>query len=94
MIQAAKKAMEDFKATVIIEYVSVAAELYVDGQNDGYIDFGASENYSKFGNTGEQVFTVELWVKLKYTSGFGTVVDGKRVIQIVCEDDDTYDAFA
>lgn len=30
--------MEDFKATVIIEYVSVAAELYVDGQNDGYID--------------------------------------------------------
>ena len=23
-----------------------------------------------------------------------TVVDGKRVIQIVCEDDDTYDAFA
>lgn len=62
--------MEDFKATVIIEYVSVAAELYVDGQNDGYIDFGASENYSKFGNTGEQVFTVELWVKLKYTSRF------------------------
>ena len=75
LIQAAKKAMEDFKATVIIEYVSVAAELYVDGQNDGYIDFGASENYSKFGNTGEQVFTVELWVKLKYTSGFGSVVD-------------------
>lgn len=75
LIQAAKKAMEDFKATVIIEYVSVAAELYVDGQNDGYIDFGASENYSKFGNTGKQVFTVELWVKLKYTSGFGSVVD-------------------
>lgn len=49
--------------------------MYVDGQNDGYIDFGASENYSKFGNTGEQVFTVELWVKLKYTSGFGSVVD-------------------
>ena len=23
-----------------------------------------------------------------------TVVDGKRVIQIVCEDDDTYEAFA
>ena len=37
LIQAAKKAMEDFKATVIIEYVSVAAELYVDGQNDGIL---------------------------------------------------------
>lgn len=50
------------------------AELYVNGRNGGYIDFGNSASYSNFGKNGEQAFTVELWLKLKNTESFGSVV--------------------
>lgn len=50
------------------------AELYINGRNGGYIDFGHSPEYSNFGENGKQAFTVELWLKLKYTEAFGSVV--------------------
>lgn len=50
------------------------AELFVDGRSGGYIDFGQNANYSNFGQTGKQTFTVELWAKLKYTEGFGSII--------------------
>lgn len=50
------------------------AELYVNGRNGGYIDFGHSVNYSNFGEDGKQSFTIELWLKLKNTEVFGSVI--------------------
>ena len=40
-------------------------DLYVDGNNGGYIDFGYSEDYVKFGEDANQAFTIELWVNVK-----------------------------
>ncbi|WP_199768721.1 LamG-like jellyroll fold domain-containing protein [Sphingobacterium sp. HMA12] len=51
-----------------------SAELYVNGRNGGYIDFGYSPNYSNFGVEGKQAFTVELWLKMKYTESFGSII--------------------
>lgn len=50
------------------------AELYVNGRSGGYIDFGYSANYSNFGESGKQAFTIELWLKLKNTEVFGSVI--------------------
>lgn len=38
--------------------------LFVDGNNGGYIDFDYSSDYSTFGATGNQAFTIEFWVKI------------------------------
>lgn len=76
-IAAANKAIADFKATQRTEDLPPEfkdAELYVNGKNGGYIDFGYSSDYSNFGESGKQAFTVELWFKLKYTEGFGSIV--------------------
>lgn len=73
----ANKAMADFKATQRTEDLPPEfkkAELYVNGKDGAYIDFGYSPNYSKFGESGKQAFTVELWFKLKYTEGFGSII--------------------
>ncbi len=76
-LAAANKAMADFKATQRSEDLPPEfkqAELYVNGRAGGYIDFGYSPDYSKFGESGKQAFTVELWFKLKYTEGFGSII--------------------
>lgn len=39
--------------------------LFVDGNNGGYIDFGYSEDYVKFGYDNHQNFTIELWINIK-----------------------------
>ena len=39
--------------------------LFVDGNQGGYIDFGYSEDYVKFGEDANQAFTIELWVNVK-----------------------------
>ena len=40
-------------------------DLFVDGNKGGYIDFGYSEDYVKFGDDANQAFTIELWVNVK-----------------------------
>ncbi|HBG40490.1 MAG TPA: hypothetical protein DDW85_03615 [Porphyromonadaceae bacterium] len=67
-------AIENFKSTIRTETQLFPAELYVNGKEGGYIDFGTSPAFSRFGTYGNQSFTVELWVKLSTTSGFGTIV--------------------
>ena len=39
--------------------------LYVDGNSGGWIDFGYSDDYVKFGDNNNQAFTIELWVDVK-----------------------------
>lgn len=39
--------------------------LFVDGNKGGYIDFGYSEDYVKFGDDNHQNFTIELWINIK-----------------------------
>lgn len=53
------------------DYVPKSGELFVNGKGGrGYIDFGSHPEYSDFGDTGKQAFTVELWAKLKDVEGF------------------------
>lgn len=66
----ADEAIEAFKATIRTEDYLVKAELLVNGKNQGYIDFGAHPEFSKFGNYGEQQFTVEFWTKIVNMDGF------------------------
>lgn len=74
-IARSEASMEAFKATVRVEDLPVPAELYVDGiGGGGYIDFGFVPEYSKFGEPGDQQFTVELWFKLTELTGFGVIV--------------------
>ena len=57
----------NFKSTIRLEdYVPAPAELYVQGREGGYIDFGVHPEFSRFGNDGQQKFTVEFWLKLDY----------------------------
>lgn len=65
----ADKAETDFKATILLENILYPAELYVNGTDGGYIDFGTSDEYIKFGESGKRAFTVELWLKFKTISG-------------------------
>ncbi|ANH80175.1 hypothetical protein A8C56_03525 [Niabella ginsenosidivorans] len=45
---------------------TIPAELFVDGKTtQSYIDFGRSKDYTVFGTTGNQSFTIEFWVKIK-----------------------------
>lgn len=39
--------------------------LFVDGNKGGYIDFGYSEDFVKFGDDNHQNFTIELWINIK-----------------------------
>lgn len=39
--------------------------LFVDGNRGGYIDFGYSEDFVKFGDDNHQNFTIELWVNVQ-----------------------------
>lgn len=65
IIIATNKIEAKFKATIRTEdFAPVAAELNVNGKNGGYINFGAHPEYAQFGNSGEQQFTVDFWVKL------------------------------
>lgn len=59
-----------FKSTIRTEDYSVPAELQVNGKNGGYIDFGVHPEYSTFGASGQQAFTVDFWIKLKDVEGF------------------------
>lgn len=71
----ADKAVSDFEATVLTDNILYPAELYVDGNDGGYIDFGTSDEYIKFGEPRNRAFTVELWVKFKsMPGGIGAVV--------------------
>lgn len=69
-----EKAISDFKASKRTEDAVIPAELYVNGMNNGYIDFGSSTEYSTFGTQGNQAFTVEGWFKFTNINGFGAVV--------------------
>jgi hypothetical protein len=60
-----KKIETRFKSSVRSEdFAPIPAELNIYGKNGGYIDFGIHNEYSNFGNSGEQEFTVDFWVKL------------------------------
>lgn len=65
----ADRAETDFKATILMDNILYPAELYVNGNDGGYIDFGTSDEYIKFGEAKKRAFTVELWVKLKVIPG-------------------------
>ena len=65
----AATALENFKKTVRTETLLFPAEIYVDGNDGGYIDFGYSADYIRFGTNGNQAFTVELWVKYRTMPG-------------------------
>lgn len=70
LLKESDEKIAEFKATVRTEDLLVPAELRVNGKNGGYIDFGVHPEYSTFGETGKQAFTVEFWVKLKDVQGF------------------------
>lgn len=71
----ADNAIKEFQATIRTENLVYPAELYVNGQEGGYIDFGNSDEYLSFGDPQERAFTVELWVKLtSRPDGIGSVV--------------------
>ena len=57
---AAKQKVEDTKW----KEDNILWNLYVDGNNGGYIDFGYSPDYVKFGDNNKQAFTIELWVNV------------------------------
>lgn len=66
-IAKADEAIAAFKATINKDeggssFVPRPAELYMDGEF-GWIDFGTHEEYSCFGEKGEQSFTIEFWLK-------------------------------
>lgn len=65
----ANKAIADFKATVLTENILYPAELYINGNDDGYIDFGVSDDYINLGTPKNRQFTIETWVKMKSISG-------------------------
>lgn len=69
-----EKAGTDFKASKRTEDAVIAAELFVNGMNGGYIDFGSSPEYSIFGDPGSQQFTVETWFKFTNINGFGAAI--------------------
>ena len=72
-----KRAIANFKESIrTTDYVDPNEdyELYVNGHQGGYIDFGVSPNFSRFGSEGQQTFTIELWMKVKSQEGFGSVI--------------------
>lgn len=69
-IDASEARIEEFKLTVRTEDYLVPADLLVNGKSGGYIDFGSHPEYSSFGESGKQKFTIEFWVRLKDVDGF------------------------
>ncbi len=64
-------ALDRFRATVLTaDFVSEPAELYVEGKSGGYIDFGASPDFSTF----DSGFTVEFWVKFASLGNFDFIL--------------------
>ena len=63
----ANEAIARFNASVRSDDAeTIPAELFVDGKsNESYIDFGRSKDYTVFGETANQAFTIEFWVKIK-----------------------------
>ena len=59
-------AIDKFKGSIRTEDAeTIPAELFVDGKTtQSYIDFGRSKDYTVFGETGNQSFTIEFWVKI------------------------------
>lgn len=57
---AALQKVEDTK----LKEDNILWNLFVDGNNGGYIDFGYSPDYVKFGDNNKQAFTIELWVNV------------------------------
>lgn len=66
----ADQKMKDFKATIRTEDLIVPAELFVYGKNGSYIDFGSHPEFSSFGESGKQAFTIDFWVKLQEVEGY------------------------
>lgn len=62
-IQSADQAMQKVEDTKWQED-NIVWNLFVDGNRGGYIDFGYSPDYVRFGTDGQQAFTVELWVNI------------------------------
>jgi len=62
-MQSADQAMQKVEDTKWQED-NIVWNLFVDGNNGGYIDFGYSPDYVKFGPDGQQAFTIELWVNI------------------------------
>ncbi|NDV63720.1 DUF4972 domain-containing protein [Bacteroides sp. 224] len=62
----ANDAIGRFKETIRTEDAeTIPAELFVDGKtNESYINYGRSKDYTVFGETGNQAFTIEFWVKI------------------------------
>ncbi|GAB3414213.1 DUF4972 domain-containing protein [Niabella aquatica] len=63
-IQSAAEAMQKVEDTRWQED-HVTWNLFVDGNNGGYIDFGYKEDFVRFGPDNHQNFTIELWVNIK-----------------------------
>lgn len=63
-IQAANEAMQRVEDSKWAED-HLTWNLFVDGNKGGWIDFGYSEDYVKFGENTKQAFTIELWVNIK-----------------------------
>jgi len=64
-IKKGEKAIADFKETIRLTTNLYDAELYVNGNKGGYIDFGKSADFINFGTVKNRSFTVELWLKIK-----------------------------
>lgn len=62
-IQSAEDAMQKVEETKWKED-NIKWNLFVDGNNGGYIDFGYSPEYVKLGGDNNQSFTIELWVNI------------------------------
>lgn len=78
----AQNAVNQFKATVLTEDIpwhGIPSELYVDGLDNGYVDFGSAAGYTNFGTGNQQAFTIELWVKMtKVKDDIAAVVSAFR----------------
>lgn len=62
-IQSAQQARQKVEDTKWKED-NIIWNLFVDGNNGGYIDFGYSPDYVRFGENNKQSFTIELWVNI------------------------------
>lgn len=63
-IQAANEAMQRVEDSKWAED-HLTWNLFVDGNKGGWIDFGYSEDFVKFGDDNHQNFTIELWINIK-----------------------------
>lgn len=86
IMETADKAIKEFRASVRTEdapFNPKPAYLKVYGEQGGYIDFGNHIEYTKFGESGKQKFTVEMWCKFENWVDFGYILS---TISDVAED--------